>query len=126
MENASNLETINFRLGNIEKSIEKLTDITANISLQQAHIEELNAKIDSHAERSEQLIHNFEDRINAISTRVGHLEDVSIAYDAKLHNLEEAPLKAGSEKWRYIVDYVFKAVIAAAIGGLLFMTGIKG
>lgn len=120
-----NIELINHRLTNIEKSIEKLTDITEKIVIQQANIEELNAKLDSHAEKSEQLIRNFEDRMNAISARVGHLEDASIVYDSKLQALEEAPLKAGSDKWRYIVDYVFKALVAVAIGGLLLMTGIK-
>ncbi len=83
-----NFDTINFRLGKIEQTLSDLKNVLVDNKLQARDIKELNNK---HRE--------ILDAINA--------------HDKRIRKLEEKPTQEKAEKWKFISDYIFKAVVIA-------------
>lgn len=94
-------ETINYRLEKIEKSIEELHKVIIDSRIQAKDIEDIKSDI------------------FCLSGKVE-------AQETKLQLIELKPTKEKAEKWQYIIDYVFKTLVAVAIGAFLFKFGIKG
>lgn len=86
------LEIMNFRLTNIEKSITELKDVVLETKMQERDIKDL-AKDQSEILRA----------INS--------------HDQRIKKLETEPTQKKAERWQYILDYIFKAIVA---GGVLF------
>ena len=84
------LEIMNFRLTNIEKSIEELKDVVLDTKLQERDIKDLAA------------------------TQNELLKAVN-AHDVRIKNLELKPTKEKADRWQFIVEYIFKTVVAGVI-----------
>ena len=84
------LEIMNFRLTNIEKSIEELKDVVLDTKLQERDIKDLAA------------------------TQNELLKAVN-AHDVRIKNLELKPTKEKADRWQFIVEYIFKTVVAGII-----------
>lgn len=94
------LGTVNFRLSQIEDSIKDLRTVVLETKLQERDIKDLS-------EQQTELL-------QAIN-----------AHDARLKTLEQKPLKEKAEKWQYIMDFIFKVLVAAAITYVLSKIGIN-
>lgn len=84
------LEIMNFRLTNIEKSIEELKDVVLDTKLQERDIKDLAA------------------------TQNELLKAVN-AHDVRIKNLELKPTKEKADRWQFIVEYIFKTAVAGVI-----------
>ena len=93
------ISTVNFRLSQIEESIKDLRTVVLETKLQERDINDLN-------EQQTELL-------QAIN-----------AHDARLKTLEQKPLQEKADKWQYILDYIFKAGVAAAVTYVLVKMGI--
>ena len=93
------MSTVNFRLAQIEESIKDLRTVVLETKLQERDIKDLN-------EQQTELL-------QAIN-----------AHDARLKTLEQKPLKDKADKWQYIMDYIFKAGVTAAVTYVLLKMGI--
>lgn len=89
-----NEETINYRLDNIEETLNKLTNLITETQLQQKDIEELKNTAKQQAEE------------------IKDLKNIVL-------ELKQQPVKAAAGRWNYIVDYVFKFLVAAGVGAVL-------
>jgi len=94
------LGTVNFRLSQIEDSIKDLRTVVLETKLQERDIKDLS-------EQQTELL-------QAIN-----------AHDVRLKALEQKPLKEKAEKWQYIMDFIFKVLVAAAITYVLSKMGIN-
>lgn len=98
MEN--DLKTVDYRLTNIEKTLHELKNVIVENKLQARDIQDLSEK--------------HEELMKAVN-----------AHDKRLHQLETRPMKASAERWQYILDYIFKGVVAAAAALVLAKLGIR-
>ena len=94
------ISTVNFRLSQIEDSIKDLRTVVLETKLQERDIKDL------YAQQTELL--------QAIN-----------AHDARIKTLEQKPLQDKANKWQYIMDFIFKVLVAAAITYLLSKFGIN-
>lgn len=112
MENAINeiktsLDLINSRQDRMDKKLEKLVDITTELALQKQELQEMNASIDSHAQKTE-------DALRALDNRIKNNE-------IRIDNLERKPTKEAADRWHYVIDYIFKGLVAAAVGAVILI-----
>lgn len=84
------LEIMSFRLTNIEKSIAELKDVVLETKLQERDIKDLTAAQN--------------ELLKAIN-----------AHDMRIKNLELKPTKERADRWQFIVEYIFKTVVAGII-----------
>ena len=96
----SEFETVNFRLEKIENSIEELRKVLIDSRIQAHDIEDMKADIIRHEGKIDKL-------------------------ENKVQELELKPTKEKADKWQYILDYVFKSIVAVAIGVILVKVGLK-
>lgn len=94
------LGTVNFRLSQIEDSIKDLRTVVLETKLQERDIKDLS-------EQQTELL-------QAIN-----------AHDARLKTLEQKPTQEKAAKWQYIMDFLFKVIVAAAITYVLSKLGIS-
>lgn len=128
------LDTLEKKVDDIDGKIDKYSEIFTSDALQEQLLNSLSEKIELHIHNSskqmdeiksgfnstiKELKKGFDDTVNQISIRVDGLENRVLA-------LEEAPLKKGNERWKYIVDYIVKGLIGLAITGLALVLGLKG
>ncbi len=100
MGDTAELETLNYRLTNIEGKLESLEKLLTTDALQQRDISDLQKSVS-----------NFLQAVNA--------------HEARIKALELAPLQTKAEKWTVIVDYIFKAIIALTCTMLLSKVGLS-
>lgn len=100
MAEVSEFETVNYRLEKIENSIEELRKVLVDSRIQAHDIEDMKADIIRHEGKLDKL-------------------------ENKIQELELKPTKEKADKWQYIVDYIFKSVVAVAIGVILVKVGLK-
>lgn len=112
MTSNENFETVNYRLTCIEDTLKELKDIFAMVIKQDSKIELLTQKVDA-----------CQERINEHTKTAGEKLE---GYSARLRAVEEQPFKDSAGKWRYIVDYIFKGLVAFAIGAVIYMIQTKG
>lgn len=112
VEMKASLLKVEYQIGEVDMTLKKLSNVVTELALQKQEVAELNAKMDDHAHKAEGVLRDIDKRI--------------IANEKRLDALELLPTKESAQKWRYIADYIFKALVAAAIGGLLIMAHIKG
>ena len=94
------LGTVNFRLSQIEDSIKDLRTVVLETKLQERDIKDLS-------EQQTELL-------QAIN-----------AHDARLKSLEQKPTQEKAAKWQYIMDFLFKVLVAATITYVLSKLGIN-
>lgn len=94
------ISTVNYRLTQIEDSIKDLRTVVLETKLQERDIKDLS-------EQQTELL-------QAIN-----------AHDARLKTLEQKPLQDKAAKWQYIMDFIFKVIVAAAITFVLSKIGIS-
>lgn len=94
------ITTVNFRLSQIEESIKDLRTVVLETKLQERDIKDLS-------EQQTELL-------QAIN-----------AHDARLKTLEQKPTQEKAAKWQYIIDFLFKVLVAAAITFVLSKIGIN-
>lgn len=85
-------EVINFRLDAIDKSLADLKDVVLETKMQERDIKSLAEKLT--------------EVLQAINS-----------HDSRIKALEIAPTQNKAEKWQYITDYLFKALVA---GGIIY------
>ena len=100
MAEVSEFETVNYRLEKIENSIEELRKVLVDSRIQAHDIEDMKADIIRHEGKLDKL-------------------------ENKIQELELKPTKEKADKWQYIVDYIFKSVVAVAIAVILVKVGLK-
>ena len=94
------LGTVNFRLSQIEDSIKDLRTVVLETKLQERDIKDLT-------EQQTELL-------QAIN-----------AHDNRIKNLEQKPLQDKAAKWQYIMDFIFKVLVAASVTYILSKIGIN-
>jgi predicted nucleic acid-binding Zn-ribbon protein len=100
MADTSEFETVNYRLEKIENSIEELRKVLVDSRVQSHDIEDMKSDIIRHEGKIDKL-------------------------ENKVQELELKPTKEKADKWQYILDYIFKTLVALAIGAFLIKLGIK-
>ena len=100
MSEVSEFETVNYRLEKIENSIEELRKVLVDSRIQAHDIEDMKADIIRHEGKLDKL-------------------------ENKVQELELKPTKEKADKWQYILDYIFKSIVAVAIGVILVKVGLK-
>ena len=100
MSEVSEFETVNYRLEKIENSIEELRKVLVDSRIQAHDIEDMKADIIRHEGKIDKL-------------------------ENKVQELELKPTKEKADKWQYILDYIFKSIVAVAIGVILVKVGLK-
>ena len=83
-------QTVIYRLSQIEKSLEELKELIVSVKLNEKDIQDLSARLDK------------------VEGKVESVED-------SVRELQSLPNKNGSEKWNFIVDYVFKFAVTGAV-----------
>lgn len=100
-------DMIDFRLTSIEKTLSELKDVMLENKMQARDIQELN-------KQQRELI----DAINAHEKRIRDNEN-------DIKDLKNRPVQEKAQKWQFIMDYLFKAVVAIAAGILLAKIGLN-
>ena len=100
MAEVSEFETVNYRLEKIETSIEELRKVLVDSRIQAHDIEDMKSDIIRHEGKLDKL-------------------------ENKVQELELKPTKEKADKWQYILDYIFKSIVAVAIGVILVKVGLK-
>jgi Mg2+ and Co2+ transporter CorA len=80
---------IDYRLGNIEKTLAELKDVIIENKMQARDIRELQDEV--------------KEFLQAINT-----------HDKRIKDLEQAPKERSAHKWEYLIDVVMKLLIGAA------------
>ena len=93
-------DLIQFRLDSIDEQLKQMQDIIKNNILQDRDIEDL---------RQRMLL--AESEIACIKT--------------KMDAIEHKPSEEKAARWKYITDFIFKGLVAAAIAGLAYKLGIS-
>lgn len=93
------METLNYRLEQLEKSVSELKELLVNSKLQDKDIKSLNEKVEE-----------LETKISKLETRVS--------------NLEKAPAVTKASWFDKCVDIVFKLAITAIVGIVLAKVGL--
>ena len=100
MSENENIGVLDFRLKSIEEQIKELKQLLVSVPI-------MNSAID-----------NLEKRVSACETNIDLL-------NREVTKVKNEPTKKSAEKWRYISEYIFKAIVAFGIGGILLKVGIK-
>lgn len=100
MAELSEFETVNYRLEKIENLIEELRKVLIDSRIQAHDIEDIKTDI------------------------LRHDKDID-SLGAKIRELEMKPTREKADKWQFILDYVFKSIIAVAIGAIFIKVGLK-
>ncbi len=100
MEQEENFKTVNYRLSNIEKTLSELKDVVLENKLQARDIKDLSAKINN-------------------------ISDMLQSQERRIQVLETKPTQEKAERWQYIVDYIFKGVIAFIAGLIVIKINLK-
>ena len=87
---ASQIDTINFRLDNIEEILKNVQNIMLETKLQERDIKDLSS--------------NQKEILQAINS-----------HDKRIKKLEDRPLVEKAGKWQYISDFIFKCLVTAAV-----------
>lgn len=85
-----NMQTVNYRLTNIEKTLNELKNVVLENKLQARDIQTMNTKVDE-------------------------LEQSFITLENRVRILEIEPDKEKASKWEFIVDSIFKACVLGVI-----------
>jgi len=94
------ISTVNFRLAQIEESIKDLRTVVLETKLQERDIKDL-----------------YEQQTELLQAINSH--------DARLKTLEQKPTQEKAAKWQYVMDFLFKVLVAAAITFVLSKIGIN-
>ena len=100
MAEVSEFETVNYRLEKIENSIEELRKVLIDSRIQAHDIEDMKADIIRHEGKLDKL-------------------------ETKTQELELKPTKEKADKWQYILDCIFKSIVAVAITVILVKVGLQ-
>lgn len=92
-------EQVNYRLDNIEKVLSELKDVVLENKMQARDISDLNSKVNE-----------FLGAVNA--------------HEARIRNLETAPMKGKAEKWQMVVDTISKLAMTAIATMILAKIGL--
>lgn len=92
--------TIEYRLDNIEKVLSELKDVVLENKMQARDIRDLT------------------------STQKEILQAIN-AHEKRIKELEMKPVQERADKWQYILDYIFKGLVAAAIGYVFIKMGLN-
>lgn len=92
--------TIEYRLDNIEKVLGEMKDVLLENKLQARDIRDLG-------QQQKELL-------NAIN-----------AHEKRIKELEMKPVQDRANKWQYILDYIFKGVVAAVVGYIFIKIGLN-
>jgi len=124
MAESAELETMNYRLTNIEGKLSRLEQMLTQEALQERDISELQKSVS----RFLNLYTEQSERLRALEEKQTNIEEVKKAlnaHDKRIEALELAPLQTRAEKWTVIVDYIFKAIIALTCTMLLSKVGLS-
>lgn len=140
-----NVSEVKKKVDSMNDRFDKFADIATTDALQSRDIKMFGEKLEQHSKEADKMIDSircgFNDTLaelqaNFTKTVVelkSGFNKVTEALDKRISNVEErvltleqAPLKQGNERWRYITDTVLKGLIGIAIGTLAVMTGLKG
>ncbi len=91
--------TIDFRLRQIEKSIEELKNVL------------VQSKIQEHD-------------INTMQCQQNDLKDSVKSLESRVTTIENRPVHEKAQKWQYISDFIFKTCVSAAVIGMLVKFGV--
>lgn len=100
MENTENIETINYRLTNIESTLTELKTVVLENKLQEKEIKDIKEKL-----------------VECLQAFNSH--------DKRIRDLELQPVQDRANKWQTITDMVFKWVISVGIGYFAIKMGLK-
>lgn len=101
METGDNrVKTIEYRLDKIDTQLDALKTLMVDSKLQEKDIKSIYARIEK-------------------------LEADQSEIREKLEELEDAPTKKSAMKWDFILDYIFKALVAAAVLFIFVRLGIQ-
>lgn len=105
MPEENEMKLVEYRLGKIEDTLTSFKDILLRVTRQDDRIASLADKLEAHIRHGASLLDEHERRLRGV---------------------EERPMEESSKRWHYIVDYIFKGVVAAGVGTLLVLFGLKG
>lgn len=89
-EHDDNIGTINFRLSQIESSLQDVKDLLVSVKMAGKDIQELQGDYKT-----------IEERVKKCE------QDIA--------EIRQMPEKKSAERWQYILDYIFKFTISAAV-----------
>lgn len=92
--------TIEFRLSAIEKQLEDLKSLMVEAKL-------------------------YEKDLQVINNRISLLEKEQSKIKEKVEVLEELPFKKEAARWEYIIDYLFKGLVASFALFVFIKLGLK-
>ena len=102
-----NVKTIEYRLDKIDTQLEDLKTLMVNSRLQAKDIETINTRIDRLEREQKEIREKIE------------------LQEQKLEEVAQAPMKKSASRWNYILDYVFKGLVGAAVLYFFVKTGIE-
>jgi len=105
MDNNDNLQ--DYRLDTMDKKLDSLT-----------------SKMETFMDAMNGLKIQFE-KMSSDTSDLLKLEDAINSHDKRIRKLELAPAEHGAARWNYIIDYTFKALVAAGVGFILMKVGLK-
>ena len=118
------LETLTYRLTNIETKLNSLEKLLTHDALQERDISELKKNFekflmlyDSQSKKIERLLIQQED--------INELTEAINAHDKRIKALELAPIQSKAEKWNTIIDCIFKAIVAITCTLMLSKIGLS-
>lgn len=106
----SKLDTINFRLDAIEKSITGLTNLLVKVPIMDNEVKALQKEIQNQDKRISELKKETNDEIENLKTEIT--------------TLKNAPDKKKSELFTVITDYIYKALVVACVGYIFYKVGL--
>lgn len=98
------MDVVTYRLDKIDETLSSMKDVMLQVSRVGDRIAQLDEKLETHIKHSADVLHDYEKRIEKQETR---------------------PLEEQSARWRYVIDYAFKGIVAAAMGWLFIKIGIR-
>lgn len=114
----SKLDTINFRLEAIEKSIAGLTNLLVKVPIMDSEVKSLQKEQETQDKRITELKKNSDEKVKTLAAEISNLRD-------KITILENAPDKKKSELFTVIVDYIYKAIVAICVGYIFYKVGLN-
>lgn len=102
-----NLETINYRLTNIEKNLEDLKQLLITVPITQNAVKLLENRIEAAENNIDTLHHEFQ-----------KIKD-------EIQDIKCIPLHKSAQRWQYILDYFFKGIVAFVAVFLFGKFGFK-
>lgn len=98
MADEINLEVVDYRLKNIENQLSELKDLLVQVPMLNKEIADMDKRL-SFAEADIKTVK----------------EDIN--------RMKIAPVKKSAERWQYIIDYIFKGLVALAVAYLFAYKG---